>query len=52
MYITLLGEQEIKLATGQAILNANYMAACLNGAYNVLFVGKNSQCAHKFILDL
>ena len=52
MYIKMLGEPGLKLATGQAILNANYMAARLNGAYDVLFVGKNGQCAHEFILDL
>merc|ERR1712127_1102210 len=28
-------------ATGHAILNANYMAARLNGAYDILFRGKN-----------
>lgn len=52
MYIKMLGEPGLKLATGQAILNANYMAARLNGAYDILFVGKNGQCAHEFILDL
>lgn len=52
MYIKMLGEAGLKLATSQAILNANYMAARLNGAYDVLFVGKNGQCAHEFILDL
>lgn len=52
MYIKMLGEPGLKLATGQAILNANYMAARLNGAYDVLYVGKHGQCAHEFILDL
>ena len=52
MYIKMLGEPGLKLATGQAILNANYMAARLNGAFDVLYVGKNGQCAHEFILDL
>ena len=52
MYIKMLGAEGLKLATGFAILNANYMAARLNGAYDVLFVGKNGQCAHEFILDL
>jgi len=52
MYIKMLGEPGLKLATSQAILNANYMAARLSGAYDVLFVGKNGQCAHEFILDL
>mmetsp|Transcript_3359 Transcript_3359/g.5124 ORF Transcript_3359/g.5124 Transcript_3359/m.5124 type:complete len:1015 (-) Transcript_3359:116-3160(-) len=52
MYIKMNGHEGLKAATGYAILNANYMAARLNGAYDVLFVGKNGQCAHEFILDL
>jgi glycine dehydrogenase len=52
MYIKMLGSDGLKLATSYAILNANYMAARLNGAYDVLFTGKNGQCAHEFILDL
>jgi len=52
MYIKMNGTEGLKNATGYAILNANYMAARLNGAYDVLFVGKNGQCAHEFILDL
>jgi glycine dehydrogenase len=52
MYIKMNGTEGLKKATQYAILNANYMAARLNGAYDVLFVGKNGQCAHEFILDL
>lgn len=52
MYIKMLGHEGLKSATGHAILNANYMAARLNGAYDILFRGKNGQCAHEFILDL
>jgi len=52
MYIKMLGHEGLKSATGHAILNANYMAARLDGAYDVLFRGKNGQCAHEFILDL
>eukprot|EP00560_Eucampia_antarctica_P005940 CAMPEP_0197823560 /NCGR_PEP_ID=MMETSP1437-20131217/886_1 /TAXON_ID=49252 ORGANISM="Eucampia antarctica, Strain CCMP1452" /NCGR_SAMPLE_ID=MMETSP1437 /ASSEMBLY_ACC=CAM_ASM_001096 /LENGTH=1017 /DNA_ID=CAMNT_0043422789 /DNA_START=64 /DNA_END=3117 /DNA_ORIENTATION=+ len=52
MYIKMNGEEGLKKATSYAILNANYMAARLNGAYDVLYVGKNGQCAHEFILDL
>ena len=52
MYIKMLGEPGLKAATSTAIMNANYMAARLNGAYDVLYVGKNGQCAHEFILDL
>jgi glycine dehydrogenase len=52
MYIKMNGTAGLKKATQYAILNANYMAARLSGAYDVLFVGKNGQCAHEFILDL
>jgi glycine dehydrogenase len=52
MYIKMLGAAGLKQATSYAILNANYMAARLNGAYDVLFFGQNGQCAHEFILDL
>jgi glycine dehydrogenase len=52
MYIKMLGTEGLKSATSHAILNANYMAARLNGAYDVLFTGTNGQCAHEFILDL
>jgi glycine dehydrogenase len=52
MYIKMLGPDGLKAATSHAILNANYMAARLNGAFDVLFTGKNGQCAHEFILDL
>ena len=48
----MLGAEGLKTATGYAILNANYMAARLNGAYDVLFTGRNGQVAHEFILDL
>ena len=39
-------------ASKRAILNANYMAASLEGSYKVLFKGKNGTCAHEFIIDL
>jgi glycine dehydrogenase len=46
------GFEGLKKSTEIAILNANYMAARLSGAYDILFLGKNGQCAHEFILDL
>lgn len=52
MYIKMNGHKGLKKSTEIAILNANYMAARLTGAYDVLFLGKNGQCAHEFILDL
>jgi len=52
MYIKMNGHEGLKKATEHAILNANYMAARLDGAYDVLFRGTNGQCAHEFIIDL
>jgi len=52
MYIRMLGADGLTRATQTAILNANYMAERLRGHYDVLFTGKNGQCAHEFILDL
>ena len=52
MYIKMNGRDGLKAATHFAILNANYMAARLNGAYDILYTGTNGQCAHEFILDL
>ncbi len=51
-YIRLLGKEGVKQATAYAILNANYMRAKLDGAYDVLYLGTNGTCAHEFIVDL
>lgn len=52
MYIKMNGHEGLKAATAYAVLNANYMAARLAGAYDILYKGKNGQCAHEFIMDL
>ena len=39
-------------ATRVAILNANYIAARLKGAYPILFMGNKGRVAHECILDL
>lgn len=52
MYIHMLGEPGLKKATSHAILHANYMAQRLDGAYNVLFRGKNGRVAHEFMIDI
>ncbi|MBP9742835.1 MAG: aminomethyl-transferring glycine dehydrogenase [Burkholderiales bacterium] len=52
MYITLLGEYGIQLATKIAILNANYIAHKLGGIFPVLYTGINNKVAHECILDL
>ncbi|TVR78226.1 MAG: glycine dehydrogenase (aminomethyl-transferring) [Saprospirales bacterium] len=51
-YIRLLGKKGLKDSTMYAILNANYIRARLESAYEVLYVGKNGHCAHEVILDL
>jgi len=34
-----------------AILNANYLAACLKDYYNILYTGQHGFVAHEMILD-
>lgn len=52
MYIAMLGEEGLRKATTHAILHANYMAKRLEEYYNVVYRGKNGQCAHEFIIDI
>ena len=51
MYIAMMGPQ-LKDATEVAILNANYLAHKLDGAFPVLYSGRNGRVAHECILDL
>jgi glycine dehydrogenase len=51
-YIRLLGVEGLKKASEFAILNANYMKARLEKAYDILYNGVNGTCAHEFIVDL
>ncbi|MGI9015094.1 MAG: aminomethyl-transferring glycine dehydrogenase [Phycisphaerales bacterium] len=51
VYIALMGEAGLRHATQVAILNANYMAARLEGAFDVLYRGENGCVAHEFIID-
>jgi glycine dehydrogenase len=51
-YIRMLGHEGVRAATEYAILNANYMRARLEGAYDILYTNHNGQCAHEFIVDL
>ena len=51
-YIRMLGNEGVKSATEYAILNANYMRARLDGAFDILYTNHNGQCAHEFIVDL
>jgi glycine dehydrogenase len=50
-YCLLMGGQGLTQATKVAILNANYIAARLRGAYDVLYTGRNGRVAHECILD-
>lgn len=51
-YIKMLGAEGVTNATKYAILNANYMKARLEGAYQILYTGENGRCAHEMILDM
>ncbi|MCK4862205.1 MAG: aminomethyl-transferring glycine dehydrogenase subunit GcvPB, partial [Rhodobacteraceae bacterium] len=50
-YILLMGGTGMTQATKVAILNANYMAKRLSGAYDILFKSKLGRVAHECILD-
>ncbi|MBB3102634.1 aminomethyl-transferring glycine dehydrogenase [Azomonas macrocytogenes] len=51
MYIAMMGPR-LRDATEVAILNANYLANRLNGAFPVLYSGRNGRVAHECIIDL
>ena len=50
-FILMMGGAGLTQATKVAILNANYIAARLKGAYEVLFTGPGGRVAHECILD-
>jgi glycine dehydrogenase len=50
-YIRLMGPEGITHATKIAILNANYIAAKLEGAYPILYRGEAGRVAHECIAD-
>ena len=47
----MMGGAGLTQATKVAILNGNYIATRLSGAYDVLFKGQNGRVAHECILD-
>ena len=51
-YIAMMGRDGLKKATQVAILNANYIAKRLEGAYEVLYKGRNGRVAHECIVDI
>jgi glycine dehydrogenase len=50
-YCQMMGGAGITQATRVAILNANYIAQRLSGAYDVLFTGRSGRIAHECIID-
>ncbi len=51
-YIRMLGKKGVTDATRYAILNANYMKARLEGAFQILYSGENGRAAHEMIVDV
>ena len=50
-YIQMMGGAGLTQATRVAILNANYIAKRLEGAYDVLYKGSQGRVAHECIID-
>ena len=48
----MMGSEGLKLATQNAILNANYLAHKLKKHYPILYTGKNNNVAHECIIDI
>ena len=51
-YCLAMGGEGLTQATRVAILNANYIAKRLEGAYDVLYKGANGRVAHECIIDI
>jgi len=47
----MLGAEGLTNATRVAILNANYIAGRLKGAYPILYTGEKGRAAHEMIID-
>jgi glycine dehydrogenase len=50
-YVLMMGGEGLTQATKVAILNANYIAKRLEGAFDVLYTGRNGRVAHECIID-
>lgn len=50
-YIRMMGLEGLTRATKIAILNANYLAACLNDTYGIVYRGANGFVGHEMILE-
>ncbi len=51
-YCLMMGGRGLTQATRVAILNANYIAARLKGAYPILYAGARGRVAHECIVDV
>ena len=51
-YIRLMGADGLQQATEVAVLNANYVARRLSGAFPVLYTGRDGLVAHECVIDL
>ncbi len=52
MYLAMMGAGGLRRATEVAILNANYVAARLDGCFPVLYKGAKGRVAHECIIDV
>ena len=50
-YIRMMGAEGLTRATKIAILSANYLAACLEDTYGIVYRGANGFVGHEMILD-
>ena len=50
-YIRMMGTEGLTRATKVAILNANYLAACLKDTYGIVYRGANGFVGHEMILE-
>ena len=50
-YVLMMGDDGLTQATRVAILSANYIAARLQGAYDILYKGGSGRIAHECIID-
>ncbi len=50
-YISMMGADGLTEATKIAILNANYLAACLNDTYGIVYRGSKGFVGHEMILE-
>ncbi len=50
-YIRMMGAEGLTLATKTAILNANYLATCLQDTYGIVYRGTTGFVGHEMILE-